>query len=238
MLTQLGCVKGHIWGPISWWQWHDRIFTSNIKDQSSYIFVWTRPQLAFSLAQTQCKAKLPQGVAGRDGIWQPLLLHLDCQAASAVQWGQRNKGWGLWKLSLSGCSWAPSLAANVAACWVKLQWGSSCPGEKVLLYLLAGLWWERSTGKRQGKDVKPFSQRKVKAHKIWVLQVSVGNVLWKMYSKSWPQSSEEMFQMKNTGTPCCPSVDGLMKSGLRWLQRLHMHRCMHVSLLLLINLWF
>lgn len=86
MSTQLDCIKGHIWSPISWRQWRERIFISNIKDRSSYVFVWTWLLLAFSLAQTQYKAKLPQGVADRDGIWQPLLFHLDCQASSAVQW--------------------------------------------------------------------------------------------------------------------------------------------------------
>lgn len=85
MLTQLDHVKGHIWGPISRWQWHERTFISNIKNWSSYVFVRTWPLLAFSLAQTQCKAKLPQRAGDRDGIWQPLLLHLDFLASSAVQ---------------------------------------------------------------------------------------------------------------------------------------------------------
>lgn len=34
----------------------------------------------------QCNVKLPQGVAGRDEMWQPLLLHMDSQATLAVQW--------------------------------------------------------------------------------------------------------------------------------------------------------
>lgn len=41
MLTQLDCVKGHIWGPISWQQWHERIFIH-------WIIHWIDPVMSLS----------------------------------------------------------------------------------------------------------------------------------------------------------------------------------------------
>lgn len=142
------------------------------------------------------------------------------------------------------------LVANVAVSWIKLEWGSSSPGAKSPAFppgrfAVGQEHWE-TAGKGPGAFLPGGGESeagRLTAHKRWGHQLSVGSVLWEMYHTIVPKlrknGPDEEGHRDTSITSLRSFIDRLVKVGVRWLQRLCVHRCMYIWLLLLVlHLWF
>lgn len=151
----------------------------------------------------------------------------------------------LWKLSLR-LLMGSLLVANVAVSSVKLEWGSSSPGPKSPAFppgrLAVGKEHWETAGETPGAFLPGGGEREAghleKAHKRWVHQPSVRNVLWEMVPKLRKNGpGEEGHRDTGITTSLRSCIGTSVKVRVRWPQRPCAHRCVRTWLLVL-HLWF
>lgn len=122
---------------------------------------------------------------------------------------------------------ASLLVANVAAGWVKLEWGSSSPGAFPPDRFAVGKEHWKTLEEGTGAFLPGGGENKAghleKGHTRWAHQLGMGNVLWEMYHTTIPNLWENGPDDEGHGDIIATLrsfINRWVKVGVRWLQRL------------------